>query len=50
MTVELKAKAIASDKLAAKLRVGGGARQKRSPKTAGCYLRAQWDVVGAALA
>jgi hypothetical protein len=49
MTVELKAKAIASDKLAAKLRVGGGARQKRSPKTAD-YLRAQWDVVGAALA
>src|SRR6266566_4304250 len=27
-----------------------GARQKRSPKTADCYLRAQWDVVGAALA
>ena len=26
------------------------ARQKRSPRTADRYLRAQWDVVGAALA
>jgi hypothetical protein len=47
MTLELKATAYSL--VAAKLRVGGGARQKRSPKTAD-YLRAQWDVAGAALA